>query len=716
MSSRGKGGKKAGEEKAILSSRGKSQQLIHDLRERILSGELPEKYRFETMPALAARLKTTGATLDKVFAVLQREGLVTRINGKGIFVAGKCRRHYVLIFDRNAECGAYGHKSFFVQTFREECKKRNFRFTVFENVDSESDCLEVRLFLQDNPCDAIGLASRTFAEGIDRFLRNLPVPVIGLYRYIALDRSVTYSREWLPEAFDRLRHCSCNSTALIAGEAEITDWDSDLSYRERALTGHLADEEDIYCCVVHPREGYRAALDYLDKNPSLPCGIISTDSILTLGIISAVLQKGLQVMRDVILISHINRGSILAEFPIRVLNLVCNIPDQVNLFFDAVENPQSGHVSVPVSWDDSALETVPEKLRREVTFPTGHVDGVPYFMPPPDLEQEQALIRIAEQNAHNRQAAKTVKSNSGKVITGSFIYAHPPDYKGLQMLKASASDWREVFRRLKRMNMDTVIFQAALWKELNECFYHSAFFSGMTQHKVLEKMLEAAELEDMRVFLGGYGSCSGWQKNFSDADLRRELENHRRCFQEIRRIGNIAGMYFPAETAFSGKREPQKEKRMHELYRFYSSMVKDADAGLKVLISPVSPDFPGKDREFLGFWRSILENSGVDVLIPQDSVGGGGYPLERLPALWINWKKCADGLSLDLWANIELFERRGYAPKTNLVPADSARVLAQIAQAAPYVQRLVCWEAMYFASDAAGKTGTMLRKMLEKGI
>ena len=698
-----------------MPSRGKSQLLLHDLRERILSGELPEKYRFETLPRLAARLKTTVATLDKVFTVLQREGLVTRINGKGIFVAGKRGRHSVLIFDRNAEGGAYGHKSFFVQTFREECKKRNIRLTVFENVDSEPDCLDIRKFLLDNPCDVIGLASRTFSEGLDRFLRDLPVPVIGLYRYIALNRSVTYSRDWLPEAFGRLRHCSCNSIALISGDTGSAGWESDLSYDERALAGKLADKEDIYLCPIQPREGYQATLDYLNKNPSLPCGIISTDSILTLGIISAILQKGLRVMRDVILISHINRGSILAEFPIPVWNIVCNIADQAELFFKAAENPGSGHISVPVSWDDSALKTFPEKLRKEVTFPTGHVDGVPYFMPPPDLDREGSLAELRNRNEHNIRIAKTIAPDPGKTITGSFIYAHPPDYRGLSMLNAPAADWRKVFRRLKQMSMDTVIFQAALWSELNECYYHSEFFSRMTPHKVLENMFEAAEQENMQVFLGGYGSCSGWQKNFSATEMKCELENHRKCFEEIRRIGKIAGMYFPAETAFDGKREPRKEKRMHDLYRYYSAMIKDADAGLKVLISPVSRDFRGREKVFQEFWRNILEKSGVDILIPQDSVGGGN-PLERLPALWKAWKECADGLLIDLWANIELFERQGYEPKTNLVPADPVRVKAQIALAAPFVTKMVCWEALYFASDAAGRRGTALRKMLEKLI
>ena len=70
----------------FMQRKNKSQYIIHDLRKKILSGELPKNYQFETLPKFAASMGTTVATMDKVFTVLQNEGLIERINGKGIFV------------------------------------------------------------------------------------------------------------------------------------------------------------------------------------------------------------------------------------------------------------------------------------------------------------------------------------------------------------------------------------------------------------------------------------------------------------------------------------------------------------------------------------------------------------------------------------------------------------------------------------------------------
>ncbi|MBO4631492.1 MAG: DUF4434 domain-containing protein [Lentisphaeria bacterium] len=697
-----------------MSMRGKSQQLIHEIRDRILSGELPENYRFETLPKLAGSLDTTVATLDKVFAVLQHEGLIERINGRGIFVSRKTQRHYVLIFDSDAECGAFGHKAFFVQFFREECKKLNARMTLFENIDTKEDCQEVRQFLCNNPCDAIGLASQCFSDHLSSSMRGLSIPVIGLYRYLGLTQSVTFSRNWLPEACAELRRNGCDSIALISNDIQTDPWQSEPSSSELARKEHLICDDDIFNCPMQPREGYEAALKFLNRNPALPCGIISTDSVLTLGIISAVLQKGLRVMDDVMVLSHINKGSILAEFPVPVLKLLHDIDLQVKAFFESALHPEKGHVSLPVSLDKSALPPGSAAIRRPVLFPIGHVDGVPYFMPPPGMDEEKALDRVQKINARNILLAEKITPVSGASISGSFIYAHPPDYRGRPMLKASIEDWQELFRTFRRMNMDTVILQSALWKELNECFYHSQVFTAMTRYEVLENLLAAAETLEMKVFLGGYGSGAGWRKNLSRTELNTELENHRKCFEEIRRIGKIAGMYFPSETAFPGERDPDREKRMNSLYCYFSGMVKDADSSLQVMISPASRFYPGKQDEFQAFWKAALSGSSVDILMPQDSIGCASCLLNEVPPLWKEWKKCADAQHMELWANVELFERQGYDPRNNLVPADPVRIQAQIAQVAPLVKKIMCWEAQYFASDAAGRTGRKLRQWLEK--
>ena len=61
-------------------------------------------------------------------------------------------------------------------------------------------------------------------------------------------------------------------------------------------------------------------------------------------------------------------------------------------------------------------------------------------------------------------------------ITGTFVYAHPPDYAGNPTLNWEKREWGEAFQRLKKRGMDTVVFQASVWNELEEVYYRSAAF------------------------------------------------------------------------------------------------------------------------------------------------------------------------------------------------------------------------------------------------
>ncbi len=349
-------------------------------------------------------------------------------------------------------------------------------------------------------------------------------------------------------------------------------------------------------------------------------------------------------------------------------------------------------------------------------FPIGSDGGVPFFLPPVGFEVEKELRKVWDFNLRSAADAAALRAKPSKHIGASFIYAQPPDYRGHRMLNASVDDWKAVFRRFRAMHIDTVIFQASLWKELYECFYMSSRYSAMKCFPVLERMFEAAAAENMTVYLGGYGSVAGWNESMSEKELEKEMLEHRCCFSELCRIGKFAGMYFPSETAFQGKRLPEKERRMHTLYRMFSEMVKSHDPTLKVLTSPATCHRPEQNEMAGEFWNSILAGSGIDILLPQDTVGNCSCRLTDMPALWGKWKEVADANGIELWSHVELFERRGYAIGENLHPASPERVAAQMAQAERFVTRFCCWEAMYFASDEAGEEGRRLRKFLESGI
>ena len=357
-------------------------------------------------------------------------------------------------------------------------------------------------------------------------------------------------------------------------------------------------------------------------------------------------------------------------------------------------------------------------MQKEVIFPVGRYREVPYFQPPVGFNETESLkhltgtnLRIAEELRHLPEKLR----HPANRISVSFIYALAPDYYGMPMRNAPVSAWQEIFRRFKTMQIDTVIFQAALWKELGECFYRTGHFRDLTAFPVLERMFEAADAEGMHVYLGGYGSVAGWKEHFSPAELAAEMECYRVCFEELYRLGRIDGMYFPSETAFKETRQPKKEQRMKTLYRKFSDIVKNRNPALKIIASPATQHNPADNEMFKDFWNAILDGAGIDILMPQDCIGNGGTCLSYLDSQWKAWKEIADQQKITLWSNTEIFERRGFRPEYNIFPASPERVAAQLALTDPYVSRHCCWEAQYLTSDEAGAEGIRLRKFLQSG-
>jgi GntR family transcriptional regulator len=63
------------------------QQVIRQIRQQIMTGGLKEGDQLETVRELAARLKVNPMTISKAYSLLERQGLVERRRGIGLFAA-----------------------------------------------------------------------------------------------------------------------------------------------------------------------------------------------------------------------------------------------------------------------------------------------------------------------------------------------------------------------------------------------------------------------------------------------------------------------------------------------------------------------------------------------------------------------------------------------------------------------------------------------------
>jgi len=63
------------------------RQIIRQIRQQIMTGQLKEADRLQTVRDLAARLNVNPMTVSKAYSFLEAQGLVGRKRGIGLFVA-----------------------------------------------------------------------------------------------------------------------------------------------------------------------------------------------------------------------------------------------------------------------------------------------------------------------------------------------------------------------------------------------------------------------------------------------------------------------------------------------------------------------------------------------------------------------------------------------------------------------------------------------------
>ena len=63
------------------------EQLVGQIKNQILSGELPENVPVPSVRALSATLKISALTVKKAYDKLEEDGFVVTVHGKGTYVA-----------------------------------------------------------------------------------------------------------------------------------------------------------------------------------------------------------------------------------------------------------------------------------------------------------------------------------------------------------------------------------------------------------------------------------------------------------------------------------------------------------------------------------------------------------------------------------------------------------------------------------------------------
>jgi hypothetical protein len=335
------------------------------------------------------------------------------------------------------------------------------------------------------------------------------------------------------------------------------------------------------------------------------------------------------------------------------------------------------------------------------------------FVPSEQAKKYANKKTLESKKSNQKYLMNNPPSAPAKRISGSFIYAHPPDYEGCPTIDWTVNDWIKLLKEMKVAGIDTVIFHASVWEELGEAYYASDYFRNFYKiFPVVENMLNAAQKTKLHVYLGGYGSTVGWSKCLDRKTVGDQVNKQLRCMKELLTYSDLFdGIYFSPETAVSLDRNIQKEKFLNELYRRYFDELKSLSSKHKIMMSPATMHGDSNSEIIIDGWRSVLNKVPLDIMAPQDSIGCAVCTLDVQSAAWKTWKDICKNLDIKLWANIELFERHNFECVAPFTTAPAERIMAQINNVADWVEKIICWEYAYF-TQIETKAASDLQKQI----
>jgi Domain of unknown function (DUF4434) len=301
-------------------------------------------------------------------------------------------------------------------------------------------------------------------------------------------------------------------------------------------------------------------------------------------------------------------------------------------------------------------------------------------------------------------------------LSGSFIYAHPPDYRGRPAVHFGVEEWRTVFREFRELGLEYAIWQASAWSELRECYYPSAVLSDFKQWNVIEPMLQAAHDENLAVYLGSLGVLSGeLSLGVSNADVNQAMrvaEQELACSRELFSLysGGFQGYYLSSETYYAPKRNPLAYKHYGMFFERVTGEIKSMDPDMKILASPAAFCPVEGEGEAVGRLMECFGRASVDIFAPMDCTG----QMRNLDVLERDlgvWGVVAEETGAEFWVNCESFTVRTYTGEVmSIEAADPMRFLYQMALAERLgAQKLLTWEAMHFMDPNGDEKARALR-------
>ena len=254
----------------------------------------------------------------------------------------------------------------------------------------------------------------------------------------------------------------------------------------------------------------------------------------------------------------------------------------------------------------------------------------------------------------------------------------------------TADDWKHDFEAMAFIGIDTVIIIRGGMRD--QAVFPSEVVGNHGDPDLAQLFLDQAAKHGMRLFFGTYDSGD----LFAGAGLRHdELSMNLRLVDEIMaRYGGhpaFQGWYMTHEVCSNAE-------GIGSLYSELAGYLKRITPSFPILISPYFPSRLAGNmfqppEQFGKTWRELL--SGLTGLVDIIAFQDGTAPIADFPAYLAEAKSFTSELGIELWNNMEAFDRG----LSYLYPARDIRVLRKRLQIAElYVTKHITFEFSHFIS------------------
>ena len=231
----------------------------------------------------------------------------------------------------------------------------------------------------------------------------------------------------------------------------------------------------------------------------------------------------------------------------------------------------------------------------------------------------------------------------------------------------------------------------------------------------MEKVLKLSDQNDFKVFIGLPTLMVDWMLA-EEEELAEVTSKSAHIAEEIydryKKYNSFHGWYIPYELCNVFIRNKPEEKMLPAWIGSLAAECKKVVPEKPVLIAPYFTTTLELD-EFENLWSMVLEETGVDILAMQDSVGvHGDDRLKELGAYFAVLKKVCTRYGVSLWADSEVFHQVAGIPKDNnswqATPTSVNMLLEQISVLSKYVERIIIFCFSHYMSPQFSKKADKL--------